>query len=787
MAVFSLMQIHAINDVLRIVHQGITEYAPLSAIDSIYFDEEGATMFIQPIEKVAPIGIARTDIDNIDYLPVEKCPSKISIVFNGDTVSAENPFFLSGVSIAADGAYVTVKNTNITTEYTTDISGSTTDGGFTYQGDYKTTIVLNGVSIISQHGAAVDIECGKRIALELKKGTVNTLVDAAGGKQKAALYCKGHLEIDKTGTLNVTGNTAHAISAKEYIQLKKSTGIINILGAKNDGIHCKQYFYAKGFTVNISGIEGDGIQAEVQELEEGETYGEDYENGSIQIVEGTFNISSSTDGGVKTTEPADTYYSVCLKADKVVNISGGTFLLANSGSMSKSIKAGNSDYEGTVSISGGNITCNVSGDMYLIGTDATYCAAIKTDNYYGTGGAITINTATVPDGSPSGSTSSPSGSTGIGKAIRGISADNVINISDGVYNITNNSDGYIGSNDTYTAKGLTCDKDIILSGGTFVIKSTGTGGKCIKADGEIIIGTEGSPSGSNGPVITASTTGAGLGTSSGGRPGGGPGGPGGGPGGPGGGWGGQQSSLSSSSKAIKAIGQIIVNGGNLTVTTATDGAEGLESKTSVLINGGNHYFKCYDDCINSAGIINFAGGNTVCYSTGNDAIDSNYGRSGAITISGGNVFAYTTAGGPEEGFDCDNNRYIVITGGIAVSAGGRQGGGGGMGGSSSESVGSSTQGYFLGGSPSSYNTTNYYTLCNTSGEEICTYKFEGSVSNSLSLLTAPNLGKGSITVKQGTEAPTACTSSVNNANGQSVFFISPTVATTGTAATVTAK
>lgn len=888
LAVISLLQMQANNDIVRIVHGGITDYAPLSAIDSIYFDADGTTMFIQPVEKVAPISIARKDLSSMEYIPATDCPTKISIAYSGNAVTAVNPFFLSGVSIVADGAYVTLKNTNTSTEYTTDISGSTADGSFTYEGDYKTTIVLNGVSITSQRGAAIDIECGKRIALELKKGTVSTLVDAAGGKQKAALYCKGHLEIDKTGTLNVTGNTAHAISAKEYIQLKKSTGIINILGAKSDGIHCRQYFAAKGFTVNISDIEGDGIQAESEELAEGETYAEDYANGSIEIIDGTFTITSAADGGVKTTETtetaksykiyvaktvgtsggpggnrggnywnniylyksdgtlvsqltstvsitgsngqslqfyvydfkqsdtgtyyfksddykstnssttytivssqftgpqsgidyyyqisnsyttsgtkrtftlssvqevyggtsgesADTYSSVCLKADKAVNISGGTLKLTNSGSMSKSVKAGNSDNEGTVTISGGDITCNVSGDMYLSGANATYCAAVKTDNYYGTGGSVTINVST-------------------GRAARGISADNLISISDGTYNITNSSNGYLGSNDTYTAKGLTCDKNIVLSGGTFTLKATGTGGKCIKADGEITIGSE---SGAE-PVITASTSGAGLGTSSSSGPGG---------------WGGQQTSTSSSSKAIKALGQVVVNGGTLTVTTSTNGAEGLESKTSVLIKGGNHYFKCYDDCINSAGIINFAGGNTVCYATNNDAVDSNYGRSGAITISGGNVFAYTSAGSPEEGLDCDNNSYITITGGIAVSAGGSQGGGG-MSGSSSASVGSASQGYYLGNSPSSYGTSYYYTLCNTSGAAICTYKFEGNVSNSLSLLTASNLGKGSITVKQGTAEPSACASSVSSTSGKAVFFVSPTVTTSGTTATVTAK
>ena len=120
--------------------------------------------------------------------------------------------------------------------------------------------------------------------------------------------------------------------------------------------------------------------------------------------------------------------------------------------------------------------------------------------------------------------------------------------------------------------------------------------------------------------------------------------------------------------------------------------------------------------------------------------------------------------------------YIVVTGGIAVTAGGR------MGSSGTSSIGTATQGYYLGSSPSSYSSANYYTLCNTSGEAICTYKFASNVSNSLGLLTAPNLGKGSISVKSGTAKPTAWDINVND-----VFFINPTVITSSTAATVTAK
>lgn len=946
----ALLNVSADNDILRIVHNGINEYAPLADIDSIYFNAEGNTMYIQPMEKIDPMSIPRTEICSMEYVSAADCPTKISIAYDGNIITAENPFLLSGVSIATDGAHVSLSNTNATTEYTIELSGSTTDGSFTYVGNYKTTIVLNDVSITSQRGAAIDIQCGKRIALELKKGSVNNLTDAAGGTQKAALYCKGHLEIDKTGTLNVTGNAKHAISAKEYIQLKKAEGTINIQKAISDGIHCGQYFLSNGYKVNISNIGGDGIQAEATETAD---YAEDYPDGSININGGTYTIAVTADeaaalkadsditinsskmittisitatgagsrgldadgnitisddatvlgieangkGGIKTVseeekteekksyvvyvalttgtnggfgnmqgsnywksvylyksdgtlvtkltntvirtgtngqslafyyydfktadigtyyfksddytsqgggrpggsstsytimsktftgptsgidyyyqisssyttsgtirtftlssvqetygsgttdaETGDTYYASCIKADKNVSINGGTLTLANSGLMSKSIKAGNSKNIGTVTLNGGDVTANISGTMYLNGTDVSYCSAIKTDYYIGNGGSLTVTATT-------------------GNASRAITAGENILITGGTYSINNSTNGQSGTNDNYTAKALTCDKNITIEGGTFDIKMTGTGGKGIKADGELTIGRNDA----TGPSIMLSTTGSTLGGSSngqqsGGRPG-------------------QQSSTGSSSKGVKAIGAIYVKGGSLVVSTATNGAEGMESKTSVKISGGNHYFKCYDDCINSAGIINFAGGNTVCYATNNDAVDSNYGRTGAITISGGNVFAYTTAGSPEEGFDCDNNSYITITGGIAISAGGSQGGGGG----SSGSVGSASQGYYLGSSPSSYNASNYYTLYNTSGVAICTYKFEGTVSNALSILTAPNLGKGSVTVKQGTTEPTAYSAKIENTSGKGVFFITPTVATTSTTATLTAK
>lgn len=247
--------------------------------------------------------------------------------------------------------------------------------------------------------------------------------------------------------------------------------------------------------------------------------------------------------------------------------------------------------------------------------------------------------------------------------------------------------------------------------------------------------------------------------------------------------------------AIKSDSLMSITGGVITLSTTGDGNKGLKSKADLSIsagelsitqsgkyivenndpgyvvgikasgdldiNGGKHYFKCYDDCLNTAGAIRFDGGIVVCHGYGNDAIDSNYGQAGAIQIGNGVVLGYSSKGAPEEGFDSDNNSYIQITGyGIGISGGANQGGGGGWGGwgGSSSSIGSAVQGYCLSTSSISYAPNRYYTLADASGNNLVTYAVEASFSSSLSLFTATGMTKGSsYTVKYSTAAPTDAT------------------------------
>ena len=187
---------------------------------------------------------------------------KVVITYNETTASVEVPTTISGITYTISNADVVVTSTNISDDIEYVIHGSSTNGSLNYIGNYKCKFTFNGLYLTSESGAAINIDCSKRVAMVLSEGTVNTLADAESGSHKAALYCKGHMEFEGAGTLNVTGNYKHAISGKEYIQLKKSTGTINITKSANDGIHAGQYFQMNGGTVNISGTAGDCIQAE---------------------------------------------------------------------------------------------------------------------------------------------------------------------------------------------------------------------------------------------------------------------------------------------------------------------------------------------------------------------------------------------------------------------------------------------------------------------------------------------------------------------------------------------
>lgn len=368
----------------------------VQSTDDIVFSNDGLEVSIGDQETY--------DIEEIDSITfAEPQYPRIDIKYSGTTATVDIAPSVKGVTYTIKGANVTLTSATTTEEYLYSVSGTSSNGSLLINGDYKLTVEFAGVDLTNPNGPAIDIECGKRIGVILKKGTVNTLADGKGGDHKGAFYTEGHPEFEGKGTLNVKGNTRHAISAKEYLQFKKSTGVINILGAVNDGIHCgkgkqnddNSHFIIDGGEINVSNVGKDCIDAD--------DYGCMYINGGVMNL----NVTASDGAG--------------LKCDSIIRMTDGEININVTGPISEGIRTNYAAY-----FNGGYINIGVTSDgskgirakkctkttdmvrnggfLYFNGTDVdmtvagktyvsdgTACAGIRADQDYSqTAGDITV-------------------------------------------------------------------------------------------------------------------------------------------------------------------------------------------------------------------------------------------------------------------------------------------------------------------------------------------------------------------------------------------------------------
>ena len=190
----------------------------------------------------------------------------VEIAYSGTTATvtiADNIAAYVSVS-SGTSSHVVLTQTNDADidglEITYVLSCTSTNGEFNMTGAYKCTVALNNVTLTNPSGAAMTITNGKRVKVKAETDTNNTLTDGKGS-QKGCLYVKGHLELRGYGTLNVTGNYAHAIKSGEYMSVKNIT--INTLSSVKDGLNCNEYFLMESGTVNITNAGGDGIQSDI--------------------------------------------------------------------------------------------------------------------------------------------------------------------------------------------------------------------------------------------------------------------------------------------------------------------------------------------------------------------------------------------------------------------------------------------------------------------------------------------------------------------------------------------
>lgn len=215
-----------------------------------------------------------------------------------------------------------------------------------------------------------------------------------------------------------------------------------------------------------------------------------------------------------------------------------------------------------------------------------------------------------------------------GDASKAVKAETDITLSGGQLILLTSGSAVYEGNDLSSAAGIKCDGNLVMNGTTLSVKSTGAAGKGINCDGTLSIDNS---------TVKIITTGKQY----------------------------VYNRLDSSAKGIKADGNLTINSGTIWVkTSGGEGSEGIESKSTLTVNGGDVSVYSYDDCMNASKSIVINGGNIYCYSSGNDGVDSN----GTLTITGGTIVSIGTTS-PEEGFDCDQNTF-KITGGTILGIGG---------------------------------------------------------------------------------------------------------------------
>ena len=273
----------------------------------------------------------------------------IQITWNGASATIIGAH--DGVSVTTSNGEVSVVST--VKDITYLLSGSGT-GNLHIEGTNRHQLILNGLTLTSTDGPAINNQCKKSCYVVLQ-GT-NSLTDSktyssSTEDRKAAFFSEGQMIFSGAGSLTVKGNYKHAIASDDYIQFAESTGTLT-LKAASDGIHANDALYFDGGVFAIT-AGSDGIQCD----------------SNIVINNGTFTITADADG-IQSDTAAITINGGAVTITKAgdkgitafgdITINNGTIRVT---SEYKCIKAGKK--ENNKIISAGKITIN-GGDIQAI-------------------------------------------------------------------------------------------------------------------------------------------------------------------------------------------------------------------------------------------------------------------------------------------------------------------------------------------------------------------------------------------------------------------------------------
>ena len=297
------------DNIVFLQHNG-RQSIPINKIDSIKTQDTGQFDVYVTGQQSPLVVAADTALYNLTL------PDTLFIQFNESGVYFQNPH-MDWIRVDVQGSIVNVLTTG-KEPLICEVSGTCDNGRLIVECDTTSTIVLNGLSLVSQESSAIYLKEKQEVVIEIKDGSTNTLTDAetyqnldATDKSNACIYARGSLSFEGTGHLAVQGNYRHAISSNKNITV--NDGDIRILNTSKDGIHCDKYRQNGGTVdIHLSNPATKGIKAkEIIELTGGQ-------------------ISGEALGGLTITDGESTYCTL-LKSDSTCHFLGGTIDLKHRG------------------------------------------------------------------------------------------------------------------------------------------------------------------------------------------------------------------------------------------------------------------------------------------------------------------------------------------------------------------------------------------------------------------------------------------------------------------------
>lgn len=342
----------------------------LGAVDAFWFKIADGDSYGLPFESLDSIrndGAAVTVVTKTNYrttlgraqllavTPGEDT-RRVDVMFDGSRSTVSNAYAFNGVSVTRRGADVVV-NSTIDEVVTYRLSGSASCGSFKIYSLKEFVILLDGVAISNDYGAAIDIQSSKAATIKLAGASV--LANASQGvvsddeNASCALFSTGDIVISGDGSLDVAAASRHAIVAGGNIEV--SGGSVKVACSGNAAVeggvtsYCTAVCPGRDFVmsgglleITHSGEAGKGVEA----------------GGDVKIADGSFVMTSMADGSVGLESGGSLTVSggeivieavdACVNAGSQMQISGGMLkCIASAGDAIAS--------NGTVSIAGGTV------------------------------------------------------------------------------------------------------------------------------------------------------------------------------------------------------------------------------------------------------------------------------------------------------------------------------------------------------------------------------------------------------------------------------------------------